>query len=458
MGFVKPGQDRPWLTNTSYVRLDELEVPAGRRPPPGLRRRRRATATASPRSPLARAAGPRPSPAAPTPTRTATGPGSNMTGRSRPEPTIPEAIASGPPAGCPRPRTPTRPSSTSRPPGRWRSSTRSRHARASTFATPRRWPGCPDRAQSLRRPRRGPVRDRPGRDQDRAQIRWQPQRHRGEALSQAGGSQSRRKRSGADRHLGGLRHRALSKSANKPLSMTDARGNTTTLDLRARAWRSADRDRARPWTACSRPQKRYSYVQRTRPARRRKRGRAAGLAARPHVHLPDGQPGHDRPGCALGAADEVVTSYDYGPDTGPTNLLLLGQSVTADGTTLRTCYAYDGQGRKISETSPGGTAGLAACPASAPTGRPAVHDQHPLRRRRPGDGDDRARSRRRRPTPLARGPQQIRCRGPADPGRAGRARPWQPDTVAPADWTGFPPASGGPTPNMTRSTARPARG
>jgi YD repeat-containing protein len=71
-------------------------------------------------------------------------------------------------------------------------------------------------------------------------------------------------------------------------------------------------------------------------------------------------------GCALGAGDEVVTDYDYGPDAAANNLLLRGQSVTADGTTLRTCFAYDGLGRKISETSPNGTAGLAACPAAAP--------------------------------------------------------------------------------------------
>ncbi|WP_420607457.1 hypothetical protein [Novosphingopyxis sp.] len=65
-------------------------------------------------------------------------------------------------------------------------------------------------------------------------------------------------------------------------------------------------------------------------------------------------------GCAGGSADEVVTSYDYGPDGGPNNLLLRGMAVTADGQTLRTCYGYDLYGRKISETSP--NANLASCP------------------------------------------------------------------------------------------------
>lgn len=64
--------------------------------------------------------------------------------------------------------------------------------------------------------------------------------------------------------------------------------------------------------------------------------------------------------CAAGASDEVSISYDYGPDAGPNNLWLRGKAVTADGQTLRTCYAYDTQGNEISETSP--RAGLAVCP------------------------------------------------------------------------------------------------
>ena len=64
--------------------------------------------------------------------------------------------------------------------------------------------------------------------------------------------------------------------------------------------------------------------------------------------------------CATGAADEVMTTYEYGPDAGPNNLLLRGVAVTADGQTLRTCYGYDAMGRKISETKP--AANLSACP------------------------------------------------------------------------------------------------
>jgi YD repeat-containing protein len=65
-------------------------------------------------------------------------------------------------------------------------------------------------------------------------------------------------------------------------------------------------------------------------------------------------------GCANGASDAVVTTYDYGPDSGPNNLQLRGKVVDAGGLSLRTCYAYDANGERISTTSP--RAGLTSCP------------------------------------------------------------------------------------------------
>lgn len=50
--------------------------------------------------------------------------------------------------------------------------------------------------------------------------------------------------------------------------------------------------------------------------------------------------------------DEVVTLYDYGPQTGVNNLLLRGVVRDATGVAARTCYSYDRLGNRISETSP----------------------------------------------------------------------------------------------------------
>lgn len=58
--------------------------------------------------------------------------------------------------------------------------------------------------------------------------------------------------------------------------------------------------------------------------------------------------------------DQVVTTYQYGPDSGPNNLFLRGVSVAADGATHTSCYGYDIYGNRSSETKP--MAGLTTCP------------------------------------------------------------------------------------------------
>lgn len=65
--------------------------------------------------------------------------------------------------------------------------------------------------------------------------------------------------------------------------------------------------------------------------------------------------------CAAGAGDKVVTSYEYqqGSASKGSNVFRIGQAVTADGQTLRTCYRLDEYGRQISETQP--KAGLTSC-------------------------------------------------------------------------------------------------
>jgi len=65
-------------------------------------------------------------------------------------------------------------------------------------------------------------------------------------------------------------------------------------------------------------------------------------------------------GCSGGPSDEVVTTYDYGPDSGPNNLNVRGIVVSAQGQILRTCQSYDEYGRNVSETAP--AANLQTCP------------------------------------------------------------------------------------------------
>ena len=155
------------------------------------------------------------------------------------------------------------------------------------------------------------------------------------------------------------------KSASRPLSMTDARGNVT-------RWTYAPEHggvltETRPAVDGVSPQTRYDYaLLQARTASGEAAGPPVWRLASASLCRVSNATGNPATPCAS-AGDEVRTTYDYGPATGPNTLLLRGQAVSADGATLRTCYAYDRLGRKISETSPRGTAGLAACPAAAPT-------------------------------------------------------------------------------------------
>jgi hypothetical protein len=145
---------------------------------------------------------------------------------------------------------------------------------------------------------------------------------------------------------------------NKPVSVTDANGNVSQFTYSA--------DHGGVLTETSPPvngisaQKRYSYAQRYAWVSNGSGGYVQGsapvwLLTQMRFCKTGAASGA---GCAI-AGDEVVTTYDYGPDSGPNNLLLRGTVVSADGTSLRTCYGYDPQARKISETAP--AANLAVC-------------------------------------------------------------------------------------------------
>lgn len=149
------------------------------------------------------------------------------------------------------------------------------------------------------------------------------------------------------------------KSCAKPTSVTDALGRTTTYTYAPE--HGGILTETQPAVNGVSPQKRYSYQQRTAWITN---GAGGWVAAGPPVWVLT-QTRFCKSGAASGngcatAGDEVVTTYDYGPDSGPNNLNLRGTVVDSGGLNLRTCFAYDAQGNKLSETKP--RAGLTSCP------------------------------------------------------------------------------------------------
>lgn len=148
---------------------------------------------------------------------------------------------------------------------------------------------------------------------------------------------------------------------NKPTSTTDARGNIT--DFTYDPIHGGVLTETQPADVNGvRPQKRYTYVQRYPWLRN-----AVGALVRSSspiwvVNTVDEcrSTAAVGSGCAGGEPDRIVTTYEYGPDAGPNNLLLRGIAITADGQTLRTCYGYNTFGDRISETLP--QANLTVCP------------------------------------------------------------------------------------------------
>jgi len=163
------------------------------------------------------------------------------------------------------------------------------------------------------------------------------------------------------------------RSCNRPTSVTDRNGNTTDYTyspdhggVLTETGPLAPTRQSDGSIVSVRPQKRYEYAQRFAWISNGAGGYVqaaapAWLLARERSCRATAASGAS---CEGGAADEVVTDYDYGPNSGPNNLLLRGIAVTADGgsglVTQRTCYGYDNQGNRISETQP--NANLGSCP------------------------------------------------------------------------------------------------
>jgi len=152
----------------------------------------------------------------------------------------------------------------------------------------------------------------------------------------------------------------------KPVTATDGRGAVT--DYAYAQAHGGIVSETGPAVNGVRPQTRYEYAQRRAWIAD---GSGGWVQAATPVWLPvatsacrtGAATGNPAAPCAV-AGDEVRTAFDYGPDAGPNNLLLRGQAVTAtDGgveTTLRTCFRHDALGRRIAETRP--NAEPASCP------------------------------------------------------------------------------------------------
>lgn len=152
---------------------------------------------------------------------------------------------------------------------------------------------------------------------------------------------------------------------NKPLSITDPKGNTTDFTYNDRGQVLTEQGPP-PTTGSARPTTINEYTMRQAyikdasgnptPA-----GPQISLLTKTFSCISNATCDASTP-----AADKVVTEYDYGPTTGLNNLLLRGMSVTAANEqgqieTLTTCYGYNYFGERISETLP--AANLTSCPA-----------------------------------------------------------------------------------------------
>lgn len=150
-------------------------------------------------------------------------------------------------------------------------------------------------------------------------------------------------------------------SCNKPTTVTDANGNVSTFTYDSRGELLTVTG---PAVNGVQPQTRYTYD----PYYAWYQSSSGVMTQDPNPiwlrasesYCMKGPPASSGTGCAL-PNDEVLTTYDYGPGSGPNNLLLRGKTVTSQGQTLRTCYGHDPQGDKISETSP--NANPSSCPS-----------------------------------------------------------------------------------------------
>ncbi|MDP5279409.1 hypothetical protein Q9Q95_10790 [Sphingomonas sp. DG1-23] len=150
---------------------------------------------------------------------------------------------------------------------------------------------------------------------------------------------------------------------NKPSTVTDPNNNTTTYTY------SVDHGgiltEVGPLVGSVSAAKKYSYAQKY--AWLKNAGAGYGQASTPiwvkteERHCQTSALDLVNGTCSAGAADLVITSYEYqaGNASTPSNVWLKGVAVSANGQVLRTCRGYNKLGDKISETSP--RAGSTSC-------------------------------------------------------------------------------------------------
>ncbi len=151
-------------------------------------------------------------------------------------------------------------------------------------------------------------------------------------------------------------------SCTKPLTSTDANGNLTERTYASGHGGMVSEMLPAPSAGGARPLKLISWTQRYVWTRN-----TSGSLVRSEnpiwTKVSETQcqtlPGVSPAASCDGGAPVRTTTYEYGAAGTGESLLVKGITITAAGETLRTCYGYDAMGRKISETGP--RAGLASC-------------------------------------------------------------------------------------------------
>ncbi len=226
---------------------------------------------------------------------------------------------------------------------------------------------------------------------------------------------------------------------NKPLTRTDARGAVTDYAYSPEHGGLLTETGPAPTAGAPRPQTRHEFAQRYAWI---SNGAGGYVQAGPPIWVrtatsscrTSAASGNPAAPCAA-ASDEIRTTFEYGPDSGPNNLLLRGTLTVGTGVSSRTCYGYDAHGRRISETGAG--AGLGSCPGTAPAAAAPFTSatRYDAAGRVTGtispdpDGAD--------PLPHRAVRNTYDAAGRLTRVETGTLAAWQGEAVAPANWAGF---------------------